>query len=272
MNYDASLIDKYSAFAVDLDGVVWRGSQIIDGAIAGLNAILDSGKPLLLLTNNGAYRPEAVSKRLSEAGAAVAAGQVLTSTVVARQWIMENGLEGEPAFILGPAEIVAQMDETVKVVGVEIGAAARVVLVGRYTDLSYERLAVAADSLRNGAVFLALNNDPVMPVEGGGMIPGTGSIVAALEAASGHEAVVLGKPRAPMMDAAAALLGKDGVLMIGDRPEADIAGARRNGWDAVLVASGLTDLNAVVDPEPDYRIPGLGSLADSHDPRPEKTA
>lgn len=255
------LLDKYSAFAVDLDGVVWRGAAIIEGAIAGLNVIIQSGKPLLLLSNNGAYRPEAVSQRLGDAGAVIDPAHVLTSTVVARRWILENGLEAEPAVILGPAEIVAQMHETVKIVSVGPGSSAKIVLVGRYTDLSYERLGWAADCLREGAVFLALNNDPIMPVEGG-LVPGTGAIVAALQAASGCDPIVLGKPNQPMMDAAASILGTDGVLMIGDRPEADVAGARRIGWDAALVASGLTDANAVVDPEPDYRIDCLGTMAE----------
>ena len=253
------LIDKYSAFAVDLDGVVWRGSELIGGSIDALNAIVDSGKPLLLLTNNGAYPPESVCRRLNQAGANLRPEQVLTSTVVARNWIEKNGMKGQTAFVMGPPEIVAQVDDTVEVIGIEAGSSAQIVLVGRYFDLSYERLAVAADSLRAGAVFLALNNDPVMPVPGG-MIPGTGSIVAALEAASGCVPLVLGKPQPPMMEFAAEMLGTRGVLMVGDRAEADIAGARLNGWDGALVASGLTPAGMQVDPEPDYRIDALISI------------
>ena len=255
------LVEKYSAFAVDLDGVVWRGERLIDGAVDGLNAIRDAGKPLLLLTNNGGYPPDEVVERLAEGGFDLAPEEVLTTSIVARDWLTENGLRGAPAFILAPATVAAQLADIVKVRYVEPGQTAKVVLIGRDTDLNYTRLTLAADALRAGASFLSLNKDPVMPIENGGMVPGTGSIVAAVEAASGKTATVLGKPELPMMEAAAARLGSEGVLMIGDRVESDILGANRIGWDSALALTGLSTTETELEPAPTYILSGLVALA-----------
>jgi HAD superfamily hydrolase (TIGR01450 family) len=162
--------------------------------------------------------------------------------------------------VLGPPTLVEQFDDLVSVVRLDNGARARVVIVGRDVDFTYERLRIAADAIRGGADFLALNWDPMMPVEGGGIVPGTGAVVAALEAASGKKSTVLGKPELPMMQTAAEILGAEPVLMIGDRLEADIAGARRMGWDGALVLTGLTKVPSG-DPSPNYLLASLGALA-----------
>ncbi|HEX2052478.1 MAG TPA: HAD-IIA family hydrolase [Actinomycetota bacterium] len=261
LNAAAHLLEKYDAFAIDLDGVVWRGEVLLPGAVEGLAAIRATGKPLLLLTNNGGYHPDEVVERLGEGGFTLAAEEVLTSSIVAREWIVEQGLQGSPSFILAPQTVAAQLADIVRVRYLEAGQTAELVLVGRDTDFSYLRLALAADAVRAGAAFLSLNKDPVMPIENGGMLPGTGSIVAALETASGRTATVLGKPQAPMMEAAARRLGGGRVLMIGDRLESDIAGARSIGWDGALVLTGLTVGGAAMDPRPDHILTSLRALA-----------
>ncbi|MEX2588496.1 MAG: HAD-IIA family hydrolase [Actinomycetota bacterium] len=255
------LLDRYRAFAIDLDGVVWRGGRLLEGAVEGLQAIAATGKPFILLTNNGAYRPSDVLERLNGPGIELTAEQVLTSAVVARKWIAGRELTGARSFILAGPNVVGQLSDVLEVRPMEPGEQAEFVLVGRYEEFNYSRLAVAADSVRDGAAFLCLNRDPVMPVEGGRVVPGTGTIVAAMEVASGRPATVLGKPELPMMQAAADLVGTDGVLMIGDRVESDIAGARKIGWDGALVLTGLSVPDAVMDPAPDYVVSSLGAFA-----------
>ncbi|MGQ0678527.1 MAG: HAD-IIA family hydrolase [Actinomycetota bacterium] len=260
--HDAShLIDRYHAFAIDLDGVVWRGEKLIQGAVEGLRAIRAKDKPILLLTNNGGYHPDDVVERLAEGGFRLRSDEVLTTSLVAKGWIRDHGLAGAPAFVLAPGSVAAQLADVVKIRYVEAGHKADIVVVGRDTDLTYTRLTLAAEAIRAGACFLSLNKDPVMPVENGGMLPGTGSIVAAVEAASGKTATVLGKPEAPMMEAAGAIIGTESVLMIGDRPESDILGARRIGWDAALVLTGLFRGDSDLDPVPDYIVSGLSAFA-----------
>ena len=257
----AHLLEEYDAFAIDLDGVVWRGEVLIPGAIDGLRAIRASGKPLLLLTNNGGYHPNEVVERLGEGGFELAPEEVLTTSLVAREWITKNGMQGVPAFILAPQTVAAQLADLVKIRYLELGQTAEFVLIGRDTDFSYIRLALAADAVRGGAAFLSLNKDPVLPIENGGMLPGTGSIVAAVEAASGRSALVLGKPEEPMMRAAADRIGHDKVLMLGDRLESDIAGAKSIGWDGALVLTGLKVAGELLEPQPDHILTSLQALA-----------
>jgi 4-nitrophenyl phosphatase len=253
------LLQRYAAFAIDLDGVVWRGEVFVEGAIEGLRAVRETGKPLILITNNGSYLPEAIVERLGEGGFELHPSEVLTSSLVARRWIEEQGLAGGTGFVLGPPTVTVQFSDLLKVKRIEPGALADVVIVGRDIDFTYERLSIAANAIRAGGCFLALNWDPIMPVDDG-IVPGTGSIVAALEAASGIKPQVMGKPELPMMEAGAAVLGTSPVLMIGDRVEADIAGARRIGWDAALALTGLTT-SAIGEPAPDYVLTSLGALA-----------
>jgi 4-nitrophenyl phosphatase len=255
------LLERYSAFAVDLDGVIWRGDVFLDGAIDGLAAIRATGKPLIVMTNNGSYLPEEIVERLGNAGFELEISEVLTSSLVARRWITEQGLEGGSGFILGPHTVAIQFADLLELLPIEEGYSADVVLVGRDVDFTYERLRVAANSIRTGGRFLALNWDPVMPVHGGRVVPGTGSIVAALETASGEKPVVMGKPNPPMMEAGAKVLGQSPVLMIGDRIEADIMGARSMGWGAALALTGLTQ-SPSGEPAPDYVLESLGALAE----------
>jgi HAD superfamily hydrolase (TIGR01450 family) len=261
LNGAAHLLEEYDAFAIDLDGVVWRGEVLIPGAIDGLKAIRATGKPLLLLTNNGGYHPDEVVERLAEGGFELAKEEVLTTSLVAREWIVKNDMKGAPAFILAPQTVAAQLADLLRIKYLEIGQTADFVLCGRDTDFSYIRLALAADAVRAGAAFLSLNKDPVMPIENGGMLPGTGSIVAAVEAASRQSATVLGKPEQPMMRAAAERIGYDKVLMLGDRLESDIVGAKSIGWDGALVLTGLTVADELLDPRPDHILTSLQSLA-----------
>ncbi len=266
----AHLLEEYDAFAVDLDGVVWRGEVLIEGAVEGLEAIRATGKPLLLLTNNGGYHPAEVVERLAHGGFQLAVEEVLTTSLVAREWIMGHGLRGASTFVLAPQTVAAQLADVVRIRYLEAGQTADLVLIGRDTELSYLRLGLAAAAVRAGASFLSLNKDPVMPVENGGILPGTGSIVAAVEAASGRTATVLGKPEEPMMRAAAERIGYENVLMLGDRLESDILGAKRIGWDGALVLTGLTVTDDLLDPAPDYILTSLRSLALDADAAGEK--
>ena len=189
---------------------------------------------------------------------------MLTSTSATRSWIEREGLVGQRAFVLGVQTVVDGVADLLEVVPVERGAKVGVVLVARDVDLTYARLTAASDAVRDGAVFAASNRDNVMPIPGG-FEPGTGSILAAVEAASNRKAIALGKPELPMMQAAADRLGTTGVLMVGDRCDSDVAGARRIGWDAALVMTGVTRPGDLLEPPPDYVLTTLAELTAARD-------
>jgi HAD superfamily hydrolase (TIGR01450 family) len=258
-----SLLERYDAFAFDLDGVIWLAHHIIPEVPGAIQAVRDAGKPLLFLTNNASYLPSWIVARLAEGGIKITEDEVLTSASAARSWIRREGLVGQRAFVLGVASVIEGVADLLDVVPVERGTDVGVVLVARDIELTYDRLAAASDAVRNGAVFAASNRDNVMPIPGG-FEPGTGSILAAVEAASGRRAVSLGKPELPMMQAAADRLGTSGVLMVGDRCDSDVAGAHRVGWGAAVVLTGVTRPGDPLEPRPEYV---LTTLADLTTPR-----
>jgi glycerol-1-phosphatase len=253
------LVDEYDGFAIDLDGVVWRGGDSIEGAAEGLSAIRAAGKPLVFLTNNAAFTPESVVERMSKGGFEAKAAEVITSAHAARDWINEHGMVGTPSFVLGEAAVIGQFRDILEVLPLTEGQRVGLVLVARDLEFTYERLHLTSQAVRNGAALIAANRDILLPVPGG-FEPGTGAILAAIEAASGAQAIIVGKPELPMMKAAERRLGTDHVLMIGDQPHSDVLGARRIGWAAALVLSGVTTDSSALDPEPDYVIPSLGSI------------
>lgn len=256
-----SLVDAYSAFAVDLDGVVWRGLKILDGAADGIAAIRRAKKPLLLVTNNAAYSPNSVVERLKDAGIEVSVSEILTTAVVAREWIVARGLEGSRAMILAGREVIVQFEDLIDVIPAEPGQRdVPLILVGRDTTFDYLKLSAAAAAAAAGGWLVAFNRDAMFPTEKG-LEPGTGPLVRAIETAAGVEAVSLGKPDLPMMDHAARILGRSGVLMVGDRPDSDVAGAHSIGWKAALVLSGVTSSAEGLEPRPDHVIGSIGELA-----------
>lgn len=255
-----SLAERYPAFAVDLDGVVWRGDELIEGAAEGLAAIRRAGKRVLFLSNNSSYRPAWVAARLAGWGIEAEPSEVLTSAAVTKLWLVAEGFEGQRAFVLGSPALTEQLAGVVEIAVPAAGVGDRgadVVVVARDTSFDFAKLVTVAGAVRAGARLVAVNRDDTMPVPGG-LEPGTGAILAAIEVASGVSATVLGKPEMPMMSAALERLGPD-ALLVGDRVDSDVAGARNAGWDAALVLSGVATGSDLFNPAPDYVI---GSLAE----------
>lgn len=229
----------YGAFAVDLDGVIWRGQTFIEGSPQALNTLVEREQPLLLLTNNASYPATEVVARLETVGVTLESRNVLNTAMVARRWLEVNGMIGKRVMVLAAPTVLSQLDGCIEAVPATRHSGAELVLVGRDVSFDFAKLDAASAAVREGAVLLAMNRDTEMPVDGE-IQPGTGAILAAIEAAAGVEAIVLGKPELPMMQAAAEILGEHKTLMIGDRVESDVVGAHRIGWDAALVLSGVS--------------------------------
>lgn len=259
------LVEAYDAFAIDLDGVVWRGTEPVSGASAGAAAIRAAEKPIVFLTNNALLPPDVVAERLVGMGIQAHADEVVTSVAAARAWITEAGLAGAAAFVLGDDSVGEQFADLLAILPVGEHKWPALVLVARDTRFTFARLRAASKAVREGARLIAVNRDPIMPVPGG-FEPGTGALVAAIEVASGQKAIVVGKPELPMMQEAGTRLGQGNVLMIGDQPSSDVLGAKRIGWDSVIVLSGVSAAEDVLDPAPDYVMASLGSITEDVKP------
>jgi 4-nitrophenyl phosphatase len=240
----------------DIDGVVYRGDQLIPGSDRALQRLVTAGVDLYFATNNSTKTPATVAERISTmTGVDISAGSVVTSSEAA-VGMLEVG--ERPVMVLGSDGITTALAEA----GIDVTEdpmAARALLVGLDWDLSYERLTRAADAVRAGARFIATNTDPTYPVAGG-LLPGGGAVVAAVQATTGVIPEVAGKPHRPMRELLRAK-GIGAAWIIGDRVDTDIAlaGAEPD-WISILVLSGVTtesealgadhvapDLDAAVD-------------------------
>ena len=127
------------------------------------------------------------------------------------------------------------------------------VVVGLDPNLTYLRVAAAADCIRGGAIFLATNRDPVYPVESG-LRPGAGSVVAAIEAATARTPTVIGKPGPLLLEEAASTVGRSAreAVVIGDGIGTDLAAARAVGARSILMLTGVSTAADVAALSPDH--------------------
>lgn len=258
-----AVADEFDGFLVDLDGVVWVGRELIPGAVEALGELHEAGKEVVFVTNNPARPPSTYVERLREAGVPVEDGRVVTAGIATAGLAAELSGAGASAFVIGaPA-----FHESVAAAGLEplAGEAARaaeVVLVSGHRDFDYEELLTATMALQNGATLFATSRDPTLPMPDGAW-PGTGSILAAVETASGTRAEVGGKPERHLFEQARALIGDaERVVMVGDRIASDIEGGRRAGLTTILVLSGATspEQAQAAEPAPDLVLDDLAAL------------
>lgn len=242
----------------DLDGVLYRGSEAIPGAGAALESLLASGTPIFFITNNSTRTPEATSEKISRlTGVEVGGERVLTSAHAAMA--MLDGSDG-PVLAVGEEGL----RDAVRVAGFAITEdpeKAGSVVVGLTRSLSYQTINDAMKAVRNGARFIATNNDTTYPTEDG-LAPGCGAIVAAIAAASGAEPEVAGKPNQAMCDLIRSKVDGD-AWVIGDRLDTDIALADcQPGWRAILVLTGITDRETAANADVDFVVDHFPAAVD----------
>lgn len=249
------------ALVCDLDGVLYRGPDPIPGAAQKVADLKRAGVRFVFATNNATATVDQYHQRLNALGIDASRDEILTSAVVTAEVVRERGWNELPTFVIGLEGIRSELEAIgtplVDVTGAR--TAGLVVTSGDWT-FDYAKLRAAAFALRAGAHFVATNDDLTYPAPEG-LWPGAGSILAAVEAASGRRADVMGKPHRPMMEAAARRLHDcDSIAVVGDQPATDLAGARAMGWTTVLVLSGVTSNPDEVDPAPDVVVPSLADL------------
>jgi HAD superfamily hydrolase (TIGR01450 family) len=240
---------------VDLDGVVWRGEDPIDGAAEALATVRSRGIRMLFLTNEPNGSRDWFASRLTAMGIPASASDVMTSGAATASFVgsLEH-LANRRALVIGPPPLHDEIAGAgFELVPHQEARAAELVVVGGHRGFDYAELRAATEAIRNGARLFATGRDAVFPTADG-LRPGTGAILAAIEVAGGMPAVVVGKPEPIIFDTArSALTGCERIGVIGDHLIADIAGAKRAGLTAILVLTGATsrdDLDrAVIQPD-----------------------
>ncbi|MFC9437040.1 HAD-IIA family hydrolase [Nocardia sp. NPDC057030] len=266
------LRDRYEALLLDLDGTLYRGHAVIEGAPAAL-ADDGSAQRLMYVTNNASRGPETVAAHLTELGFRASTDEVVTSAQAAARLLAERLAPGADVLIIGTDDLAAE----VTAVGLRPirrfdDTPPAAVVQGHSPQTCWADLAEAAYALRADALWVAANTDKTLPNERG-LAPGNGSMVAALRAASEREPIVAGKPYAPLLEDALVRAGTRSALVVGDRLDTDIEGANTVGLESLLVLTGVSTLDELKDAAaesiPTYVADSLDAL--NHPPIPAES-
>ena len=264
---------------VDLDGVVYNGADAVEGVAAVLAARAEAGDDIVYVTNSStAYRTDFV-KRLSALGAPVAFDRVVSSARATALYLATQDPHPKRVLVLGTDGLRRELED----VGLEVvmaGDAAErrrldnldaveaaghpdAVVVGLDRGLTYERLAIVSEVVRVGVAFIATNRDCVFP-GGRGLWPGSGALVAAVEAASGVTPISIGKPAPYLLEEAARVVGRRAseALVIGDSLISDLLAARSVGARFILMLTGVTSRGEYEALGPGERPDAVASNAD----------
>jgi glycerol-1-phosphatase len=249
--------------ACDLDGVVWRGDDPIAPAAAGIAALRAAGLCVAFVSNNSNSTVGDVVAKLARMEVPATEADVVTSATAAA-WLLAQSLAPGARVLACAGPGVREALAERGLVAVD-DHPAEAVVVGFHREFDYDGLDRASAAVRAGARFVATNLDATYPVPGG-LIPGAGSLVAAVATAAGSTPEVAGKPEAPTVGLIRERFGTTGVV-VGDRPSTDGALATAIGWPFALVLSGVTAAvappggEAIPDPAPPFVGADLGALA-----------
>ncbi|MBV9321145.1 MAG: HAD-IIA family hydrolase [Mycobacterium sp.] len=255
-----TLVQEYDCLLLDLDGTVFRGSEPTPGAVDTLASVTAR---ILYVTNNASRRPGEVAEHLRDMGFSADEDDIVTSAQSAARMLANRLPEGAAVLIVGTAALAAEVTNVgLKPVRLWSDDPAAVVQ-GHSPETAWPDLAEAALAIRGGALWVAANIDKTLPSERG-LLPGNGSMVAALRTATDREPDVAGKPQPTLLNDALSRGSFRSPLVVGDRLDTDIAGANAAGLPSLLVLSGVSTAAETVRAEtgerPDYIAEDLRSL------------
>jgi NagD protein len=246
-------------YLIDMDGVIYRGSQVIPGAQRFIADLNERAIPFRFLTNNSQRSRLDVATKLRRLGFEVEAEHVFTCATATARFLSKQKPDGT-AYVIGESGLATALHECGYAI---VDRDPDYVVVGEGRTLNFEMVEAALRMILGGAKLIATNLDPNCPTEHG-LRPGCGAIVAMLEAAAGVRAFSVGKPSPVMLRAARKEIGltTDQTIVIGDTMETDILGGTQLGFRTVLVLSGGTcaeDLKRYPY-QPDIVVHSIGEL------------
>lgn len=250
---DEPLESRHDLVMLDLDGVVYRGPDVIAGAPEALAAARAAGARLAYLTNNASRRAHDVADHLRELGLPeLDDDDVVTSAQAVARLMIADLPPGSPVLVIGGVGLRAPLEDGGLRCVDSLDDAPVAVVQGYHPDLGWRHLAEASYAVASGLPWYASNTDLTIPTSRG-VAPGNGALVQAVASATGRTPVVAGKPEQPLFDATRDRLGGHRPLMVGDRLDTDIDGAIGAGIESLAVLTGVSTLADVFAAEPGHR-------------------
>ncbi|HYU76390.1 MAG TPA: HAD-IIA family hydrolase [Ktedonobacteraceae bacterium] len=252
----------YTTYLIDLDGVIYRGNELLPGAKEFIAWLKANNKKFLFLTNNSFASETQVLEKLIGLGIVTDTSHLLSAGEAAVQNIARR-FPGALVYLVGEQPLSDLLRQYQLQVADVDSYEADVVLVGLDRHFDYKKLTGAVLAVRAGAHFITINRDPLLPVEGG-FLPGCGTMAAAIEAGCGVTPEVVGKPEPLLLQEAMRMLGSNPseTVMIGDSLTVDIQGGKAAGTQTLLVLSGNTSREDVAHSsiKPDYIYQDVAAL------------
>lgn len=250
---------------LDMDGVLWSDASPIGDLRTVFQALSERQLGVVLATNNATKTVDEYLEKLRSFGVSLESRQIVTSSNATAQVLLERFPDGGRVFVIGEGGLLAALHQAgfSPITDPAQDSAVLAVVAGIDRTVTYDKLRRATLHIRSGAGFYGTNPDKTFPTPLG-LVPGAGSILAALEAATDITPIVVGKPSPLMMEIALERLGlhADEVLVVGDRLETDVAAGHAAGMRTALVLSGVSTLEQAKqwDPPPDLIAASLSAV------------
>jgi len=251
------------ALVIDVDGVLWRGKHFLPGIPAFFDFLETHHIKFVIATNNSARPTMDITARLQHVGVSIDPAQVLTSAEATARYLSNAVPSARRVYVVGGEGLCQAMSHA----GFQlVEQDADAVVVGIDFALTYEKLKRATREIRRGAKFIGTNADKTLPVDED-VVPGAGSILAALVAATDVKPIVIGKPERALFDIAIEKMGasRETTATLGDRLDTDIEGGMHAGLQSILVMTGVTTpaMLAASSVKPDFVFADLDTLREA---------
>ncbi|MFZ9857340.1 MAG: HAD-IIA family hydrolase [Roseiflexaceae bacterium] len=229
---------QYDTLLLDMDGVLYRGHERLDGADTLIQFCQQHGIKMACITNNATMTPEQFAEKLAGMGIEFPATHIINSPVATRRYLEGLVPQGTKIFCIGMNGLRTALFADGYFI--EDNQQPAYVIVGLDTEVTYAKLRQATLLISAGAKFIGTNPDVSLPLPEG-LVPGCGALLALLAAATGVQPFIIGKPGPTMFHIATDVLGADPrkTLTIGDRLDTDIAGSLAANMTAGLVLTGV---------------------------------
>ncbi len=270
---DVPLVQRFDLALVDLDGVTYRGHLPVEGAADALTGATAAGMRVLFVTNNASRTAQVVADQLVGLGIPTAPDEVLTAAQAAAVTLRERLDPGSAVLVVGADALRDAVRGQGLVVVDSADDRPQAVVQGFGPEVGWHQLAEAAYAVAGGAWYVASNLDGSLPTVRG-YAPGNGALVAAVVTATGVQPDSCGKPSPVMYQMGQRRTGASRPLVVGDRLDTDLAGARAGGYPGLHVLTGVSsgrdDVLAPPALRPSFLGADLGALHQAH-PVPRQT-
>lgn len=264
------MIHDLTHFIIDMDGVLWRGDELLPGFHALFETLRQQQRPFILATNNASRTPAHYVQKFTQFGVPLGEEEVLTSAEATGEHILHTFGPETAVYVCGDDglhEAIRRRGMPILTVEeVQNGRKVDVVTMGFSRRVTYPDLAAAALAVHRGATFIGSNSDATYPSEYG-PLPGAGSLLAVVETATGVKPQTIGKPHPPMFIEAMRRMNAQPATtaMIGDRLNTDIVGGHNVGCRTILVLSGITQPADLEDSQiqPDFIFSGIDQIVEA---------